>query len=129
MPASPEGIINLGTLPKGKVLDHVIIVTNTGGTRVERMGPNALSPPFSYAGEQYPGTGGDCDFGLDARAKCKIVIRVSGTNSAEPTDDAVEEATAYDQDLELEYSILGFGILGKASVKLQTTLVAKEEAI
>ncbi|MEK7690069.1 MAG: hypothetical protein AAB425_03515, partial [Bdellovibrionota bacterium] len=26
VPASPEGIINLGTLPKGKVLDHVIIV-------------------------------------------------------------------------------------------------------
>ncbi len=63
-----------GTVANGSTTDKTFTVTNSGGVASTAMTGASFSPPYSFKGGTYPGTGGNCSSTLAAGANCSIVV-------------------------------------------------------
>ena len=69
-----------GTLVEGTSANHTFTLSDTGGANATALSATALSPPFSFPGGAYPGTGGTCGASLAAGATCTIVVGFAPTS-------------------------------------------------
>ncbi|MCB0357953.1 MAG: choice-of-anchor D domain-containing protein, partial [Bdellovibrionales bacterium] len=61
----------------GSTNDHSFTINNTGGVPATALAGVALTPPFSYKGGSYPGTGGTCGVSLANSASCTVIVTYS----------------------------------------------------
>ena len=65
---------DFGTRPTGSTIDHTFTLTNAGGTAATTVSGMGLTPPFTYKGGSFPGTGGNCTANLNPAATCTVVV-------------------------------------------------------
>lgn len=92
---SDAATYNFGSLTAGESIDHTFSVTYAGGAPATSVNPVVLTPPYSYKGGAYPGTGGTCTTTISAN--CSIVVTFNPTT-----------AGTFNQTLSLDYQD-GFG--------------------
>jgi hypothetical protein len=64
---------------------HQFFVTNTGAASATSLAGMALGAPFAWAGNTFPGSGGNCGVALPAGASCTVVVSFHPTVASSPT--------------------------------------------
>ncbi len=88
---SDAATYDFGSHTNGDAVDHTFTVTYSGGDSASAVNPVVLTPPYSYKGGNYPGTGGTC--GSTIAASCSIVVTFNPTT-----------AGTHNQTLTLDYN-------------------------
>src|SRR5262249_36597418 len=70
---------DLGVVGVGHSTDRTLTVSNVGGAGASAIAFAALSPPYSWSGGAFPGTGGTCTTTLASGTSCAVVITVAPT--------------------------------------------------
>jgi hypothetical protein len=65
---------NYGTIAIATTLDKTFTISNAGAGSASAISAVPLSPPFTFKGGSYPGTGGTCVSSIAPSASCTIVV-------------------------------------------------------
>jgi len=87
-------LYNFGSVPTGATRTFIFTMTNTGSFIATGLSGAGLTPPFTYSGGSFPGTGGDCAATLAASSSCQIEVLYSPTNVA--THNATMDVNYFD---------------------------------
>ncbi len=77
---------DFGSAGVGAVVNQTLTVTNAGSSAATLISDSGLTPPFSFTGGAFPGTGGTCVTSLAANASCTLAISFSPTAAGSFTD-------------------------------------------
>jgi len=67
-------IYDFGTKELDSVTDKVFTISNSGLGAASAISATNLLSPFTFKGDSYPGTGGNCGVALAAASSCTIVV-------------------------------------------------------
>ena len=77
---------DFGSQELDSVTDKVFTVSNSGPGAASAISATSLLSPFTFKGDSYPGTGGNCGVTLAAAASCTIVVTYIPTSENTHTD-------------------------------------------
>ncbi len=92
-------------------------VENIGDAEATELSLSSLSAPFSFTGNTYPGTGGDCGNSLAAAESCQLEIAFSPVSSntfSEPLTLSFNNGLS---DSNLEINLTGIGFLASLTIQ------------
>ena len=76
--------LDFGVVAVGDTHDVPLVMGNAGpaaATLFEDDPASAISPPFSFAGGTFPGTGGDCTANVGATSSCRLMLNYAPTTA------------------------------------------------
>lgn len=76
---NPAPTIDFGLIEQSQPKDQTVTITNPAAVSVDAVKGTGLTPPFSFKGGSWPGTGGTCSNQLGPNQSCTAVITFAPT--------------------------------------------------